>query len=235
MEMTKVQAFADLLQQEQIERLVSRNLACDGNVNSAKTCIVDGNKYIKVDIGTGGRYMIEKETGIIFGIKAYGQVHKGHAYGTVDTIAEWDWSDYYPKRRTEPKKTVAVDLPVPVEKKKEEIVPVVGMGVTMIMYSDRVPFEVIEVINDRRINVREMKATINPNFKPNFIPGGFCGTVVNQDEQEWILTSNPQGEVKELFKTKRCKGFGKWLEKGTNGSGYYFSLGKAYNFYDYNY
>ena len=32
--------------------------------------------------------------GQIFGIKAYGVIHKGHFYGTLDTIDLYDWSNY---------------------------------------------------------------------------------------------------------------------------------------------
>lgn len=34
--------------------------------------------------------------------------------------------------------------------------PVVGMGVTELQYTDRAPYEVIEVINEKKIRVREM-------------------------------------------------------------------------------
>lgn len=39
-------------------------------------------------------YMVDNATGEIFGIKAYGCIHKGHAYGNLNTIDAWDWSDY---------------------------------------------------------------------------------------------------------------------------------------------
>ncbi len=38
--------------------------------------------------------MVVIETGDIFGIKAYGVIHRGHKYGNLDTITEWDWSNY---------------------------------------------------------------------------------------------------------------------------------------------
>lgn len=36
----------------------------------------DGKKYIKLDCGGSGAFMVEKETGEIFNIKAYGQIDK---------------------------------------------------------------------------------------------------------------------------------------------------------------
>ena len=53
-----------------------------------------GRKYANVDVGSSGRYMVELATGAIYGIKGYGVIHRGHYYGTLDTIADWDWSDY---------------------------------------------------------------------------------------------------------------------------------------------
>ena len=60
-------------------------------------------KYACVDIGSNGggwsgKYMVVLATGEIFGIKAYGVIHRGHPYGTVDTIHEWDWSGYEARR-----------------------------------------------------------------------------------------------------------------------------------------
>jgi hypothetical protein len=44
--------------------------------------------------------MIDRE-GNIFGIKGYGQIHRGHYYGTLDTIENWYWGDYaaYPRKK----------------------------------------------------------------------------------------------------------------------------------------
>ena len=53
-----------------------------------------GRKYANVDVGSSGRYMIELSTGAIYGIKAYGVIHRGHAYGTLDTVDAYDWGGY---------------------------------------------------------------------------------------------------------------------------------------------
>lgn len=55
-----------------------------------------GKKYTKVDIGSSGRFMVENDTGHIYGIKAYGVIHKGHSYGDLSTIEGWNWGGYYP-------------------------------------------------------------------------------------------------------------------------------------------
>jgi len=70
-----------------------------------------GPKYTKIDRGPRwgpGRYdhnmsgflMIENDTGMIFGIKGYGQVHKGRYYGTLATADQWFWGNYGPEKLT---------------------------------------------------------------------------------------------------------------------------------------
>ena len=53
-----------------------------------------GPKYTKIDVGTSGKYMVVNDTGEIFGIKGYGVIHRGHQYGTLDTIQDWYWGGY---------------------------------------------------------------------------------------------------------------------------------------------
>lgn len=64
-----------------------------------------GKVYTKIDRGPehnmSGMLMVENSTGRIYGIKGYGRVHKGHFYGTLDTVDDWYWGDYYPRQRTE--------------------------------------------------------------------------------------------------------------------------------------
>lgn len=58
-----------------------------------------GKKYAKVDIGGSGKYMVELATGMIFGIKGYGVIHRGHQYGTLETIEDYNWGGYTAIRR----------------------------------------------------------------------------------------------------------------------------------------
>ena len=53
-----------------------------------------GTKYTKINVGSSGKYMVDNATGEIFGIKGYGVIHRGHRYGTLDTIQDWDWSGH---------------------------------------------------------------------------------------------------------------------------------------------
>jgi hypothetical protein len=64
-----------------------------------------GPKYTKIDRGPehnmSGFLMIENATGDIYGIKAYGKVHKGHYYGTLGTADQWYWGEYGPQKARE--------------------------------------------------------------------------------------------------------------------------------------
>lgn len=58
-----------------------------------------------------------------------------------------------------------------------------------IMYSDVEPYEVVRVISEKTIEIRPMKTTKLP-WDMDFRKGGFCGTVVNQSDQKWEITSD---------------------------------------------
>lgn len=99
-DMTKLTIFARRVERQTIERLGP--LTCQDNIRNSRVTVKPGKKYAKVDIGHSGRYMVEMETGNIFGIKAYGQIHRGHFYGTLDTIDDYFWGEYYPVKYENP-------------------------------------------------------------------------------------------------------------------------------------
>ena len=107
----KILAFAQLVETEQIQHLRDKHLDCKANLNNARVHVHDGKKYVRVDIGNSGRYMVEWATGNIYGVKAYGVVHKGHFYGTVDTIGDWNWGDYYPTKKVNPTPLGRLSIP----------------------------------------------------------------------------------------------------------------------------
>ena len=96
--MEKIKELAEIIEKQQIERLHYRNLACQANIDSCKTSIKEGKKYIKIDVGTSGKYMIDRE-GHIFGIKGYGVINKKKYYGTLDTISNYFWGNYRAEKR----------------------------------------------------------------------------------------------------------------------------------------
>lgn len=98
--------------------------------------------------------------------------------------------------------------------------PQVGMGVTEFFYSDRHPYEIIEVIDSRHIVVRALDyKRVDDNGM--------------SDCQDYEYYSNPANHTKKLFLTKQ----GQWRERygdrrlGCNT----FGIGFACKYYDYSF
>lgn len=97
----KLEAFRVLLEADQLRGLIAMGVDCEANRANSLCTVKLGRKYANVDVGSSGKYMVELDTGNIYGIKAYGVIHRGHAYGNLDTIAEWDWSGYKASKRAQ--------------------------------------------------------------------------------------------------------------------------------------
>lgn len=95
----KLEAFRALVEAQQKERMTSQGFDLAKHGNNYDVTVKPKAKYTYVDIGSSGRYIVVNATGEIFGIKAYGVIHRGHTCGTLDTIGEWYWGDYYPVRQ----------------------------------------------------------------------------------------------------------------------------------------
>ena len=98
--------FGKILEAQTLERLHADGINYPGHEQSARVKIKEGKKYTKVDVGTSGQYMIDKE-GNIFGIKAYGVIHHGHYFGTLDTVDDYYWGAYRAYKRTLAKSALA--------------------------------------------------------------------------------------------------------------------------------
>lgn len=95
-------------------------------------------------------------------------------------------------------------------------------------YSDVEPFEVVRVVSEKCLEVRRMDAEIDPAWKAEWVVGGFAGRCINQNQQKWIIASNPANPVSRI----RLQKNGNW--KSPCGSR--FALGdKPIKFYDYNF
>ena len=90
----KLKELCERITEDTQRRLKETNLDCQTNLVNAIAHYHIANKYTRVDIGDSGKYMIVNETGEIYGIKAYGVIHKGHFYGTINTINDYDWGLY---------------------------------------------------------------------------------------------------------------------------------------------
>lgn len=64
----------------------------------------EGPKFFKVWGKSGSsrsvKLFVEKSTGNIFGAKSWKAYNPARQFGTLDTVAEWDWSGYYPASKT---------------------------------------------------------------------------------------------------------------------------------------
>jgi hypothetical protein len=56
----------------------------DGSLTDCyKWTLKEKKKYFYFDCGTSGAFMVDKGTGLVFGIKGYGVAHKNKVYGNV--------------------------------------------------------------------------------------------------------------------------------------------------------
>jgi hypothetical protein len=94
-------------------------------------------------------------------------------------------------------------------------------------YSDVTPFEVVQVISDQTVVVREMDAVIDPDWKMEAHVGGFMAHVVNNGGK-WNITSN---ENNFTTRARWSKAKGRWQTK----YGRMVMANQPNKFYDYNF
>lgn len=94
-------------------------------------------------------------------------------------------------------------------------------------WSDINPFEVVRVVSDKCLEVREMDAERDESVKLEFIPGGFSAICLNMRDQKWDIKSNPANPLLRIRLGKKG-----WK----SADGRRFDLGdKPVKFYDYNF
>lgn len=101
----------------------------------------------------------------------------------------------------------------------------VGDGVTVNLWSDSHAYTVIKR-TPKTITIQQDKATLDPNFKPEWIPGGFAGHCINQEEQTWTYEPNPNGEILRIRWSEKHEAW-RYLNKN-------LTMGR-HEFYDYNF
>lgn len=104
----------------------------------------------------------------------------------------------------------------------------VGDGVTMCLYSDAYACTVIAK-TAKTITIQRDKATRDPNFKPEFIPGGFAAHCINQEDQRWTYERNQDGEITRCYWSEKL---GMYTTGGDRSIK--IRLGR-HEFYDYNF
>ena len=103
----------------------------------------------------------------------------------------------------------------------------VGDGVTMHLYSDAYAGTVVKVTKST-VTVQKDKATLDPNWKPEMVAGGFAGHCTNQNEQTYTYERNENGETVTFRWSDKYEGY------RNNKMGYVLTKGRR-EFYDYNY
>ena len=94
------------------------------------------------------------------------------------------------------------------------------------LYSDVHPFEIVRWISDKTVEIRAMRATIDPGWKPEFISGGFAAHCVNQCSQKYSFESDFDAPVLRARLGKKG-----WKSK----LGVHKPSEKPRKFYDYNF
>jgi hypothetical protein len=111
----------------------------------------------------------------------------------------------------------------------------VGDLVTEQFYTDRTAGRVIEVCrNGKEVVMQEDFATLDPNFKPNIIPGGFAGHCVNQNDQTYTYTPDLNGRL-STHTLRTWRGIKVWTRKGDTPNGRNTLSHGQRKFYDYNF
>lgn len=94
-----------IMYQEKLEQFrqafQSANSGCIQNGDTVE--IESGRKFDRVYVQTYhdgkklqklGRYMVDRNAWVIYGIKSWNQVNLRRQFGTLDTVDEWDWTPY---------------------------------------------------------------------------------------------------------------------------------------------
>lgn len=104
----------------------------------------------------------------------------------------------------------------------------VGDGCTYHLWSDSYACTVIKKTK-KTITIQRDKATLSPDFKPEWIAGGFAAHCTNAEDQSYTYERNPNGEIYVCH----------WSEKegryrsGSDGS---IKIGVGrHEYYDYNF
>lgn len=82
-----------------------------------------------------------------------------------------------------------------------------GDGVTILLWSDRYAGTVTRVTKSM-VEVRRDTAILDPNFKPDIIPGGFVGHCINQDEQTYSYKPDPDGSIYKFRWSNKFQSYG---------------------------
>jgi hypothetical protein len=103
------------------------------------------------------------------------------------------------------------------------LVPAVGMGATMIMWTDREPFTIIEVRNNSKGVAVELVLQADTYTRTD--KNGMS------ESQNYEFTPNPQGHTEIVTRRKN----GQWVRKGESIKGTKFTIGYRDRYHDYSF
>jgi len=111
------------------------------------------------------------------------------------------------------------------------IEPEIGMGATIVYWSDRQACTIVDVSkNGRTVTVTEDTATLTNSDELKCHAGGFAAHV--SGTQKYSYKSNPDGPTKQYSLRKN----GRWIRVGQSmRSGTNLSVGHRSQYYDYNF
>lgn len=73
-----------------------------------------------------------------------------------------------------------------------------GDGVTVNYFTDSHAYTVISR-TAKTLRIQRDKATLSPDYKPEFVPGGFAAHCTNNEEQRYDYERDPKGEIKTAY------------------------------------
>jgi hypothetical protein len=90
----------------QVFQASDRGCVDHGDIAEIETGRKFDKVYIKTKVQKLGRYMVDRNSWVIYGIKSWAQINERRTYGTLDTVDQYDWSHFYgvPKAGTEAEK-----------------------------------------------------------------------------------------------------------------------------------
>jgi hypothetical protein len=94
-------------------------------------------------------------------------------------------------------------------------------------WTDVDPYEVVRVVSEKTIEIREMDTERDESVTMNFVAGGFSAICTNDRDQKWHIKSNAENPVIRIRYGKKG-----WKNK----HGRKFVLANApHKYYDYNF
>lgn len=91
-------------------------------------------------------------------------------------------------------------------------------------YTQSYPWIVVKR-TEKTVTLARVNVKRDPEWKPEFVPGGFCAHCTNQRDQTWLFSHIDHKNTKVIRMTKKG-----WSLGGTR-----FTEDRAVEFYDYNF